>query len=116
MAAVGRLATVTVSFEVDKNGVPRHFQVRKASAALWGDEAIALLSDWRFLPGTKDGVPISVSCTLGFVWGQRKLTAEAQSRFSTVTVAPEFSPTPEDFFPPEAVVVGRGRQALGAHD
>jgi TonB family protein len=113
VAAVGRLATVTVSFEVDKHGVHGHFQVRKASAALWGDEAIALLSDWRFLPGTKDGVPISVPCTLGFVWGQRKLTAEAQSRFSTVTVAPEFSPTPEDFFPPEAVVVGRGRQASG---
>ena len=115
VAAVGRLATATVSFEVDQHGIPAHFQVKQASGEFWGNEAIALLRQWRFVPGTKDDVSIAVSCTLGLVWGRRTLPAATQSRWSTVSVAPTPPRQPQEFSPPDAgvhrVLVNGHRQA-----
>jgi TonB family protein len=75
VAAVGRQAWAIVSFNVDVNGIPRNFEVPDASMDLWKDQAIALVSQWRFTPGMKDGKPVSVRCMLNLVWGQRNLSA-----------------------------------------
>jgi TonB family protein len=80
LVAVGRQATVRVSFEVNEQGNPVHFQVKKASEEMWAAEAIALVRDWRFTPGEKNGVPISVPCTLDLAWGERNLTRSAWER------------------------------------
>ncbi len=75
VAAVGRQAWAIVSFDVDEHGIPRNFEVPDASVDLWKNQAIALVSPWRFNPGMKDGKPVSVHCTLELVWGQRNLSA-----------------------------------------
>jgi TonB family protein len=103
-----------LSFEVDEHGFPVHVQVQKASAVVWGKEAITLMRDWRFIAGMKNGVPISVPCTLGFVWGARSLGESAKVRLSAVSNRE--LPPPSDVFSPPApgvqrVPVGRRVQA-----
>lgn len=75
LAAVGRQAWAVVSFDIDENGFPGKLEASDASVELWKEQAIALLRDWRFTPGMKDGKPVSVRCTLNLVWGDRHLTA-----------------------------------------
>lgn len=70
IAAVGRQAWAIVSFDVDENGVPRNFEAPDASMILWKNQAIALVSQWRFTPGRKDGKPIPVRCTVHLIWGK----------------------------------------------
>ncbi len=74
IAAIHRSATVTLQFDIDESGMPANFQVLAASAPLWGDEAIALVRNWRFAPGIEDGKPVSVPFTLDLVWGQKLWT------------------------------------------
>jgi hypothetical protein len=73
VAAMGRLATAKLRFEVDENGLPGHFQVLSASDAVWGSEAATLVGEWRFTPGMKDGSVVAVPCTVELVWGAREL-------------------------------------------
>jgi TonB family protein len=87
VAAVGRLASATLSFEVDEHGIPVHFNVDRASLQIWGPQAIALVSEWRFTPGMKNGVPVPVLCTLELAWGQRELTARALDQLNSPTIA-----------------------------
>jgi len=96
ISAIPRAATVTLRFDVDEDGVPQNFQVFAASAPVWGDEAIAVLSHWRFTPGAKDGVPVSVPCTLDLVWSQKVWTGEtlAQMRSKLSTAEPVRSSPP----------------------
>ena len=80
VAAVGRQAWAIVSFDVDENGIPRNVEAPDASVDLWKNQAIALVSQWRFTPGMKDGKPISIRCTLNLAWGQRNLSAAQLAR------------------------------------
>jgi TonB family protein len=73
VAAIGRLATAKLTFDVDEHGVPVHFQVPNSSEAVWGSEATALVAQWRFTPGTKNGIAVAAPCTLELVWGEREL-------------------------------------------
>jgi TonB family protein len=73
VAAVGRLATARLTFDVDEQGLPVHFQVPNASEAIWGSEAEAVVGQWRFTPGMKNGVAVAVPCTVELVWGARQL-------------------------------------------
>jgi TonB family protein len=73
VAAIGRLATAKLTFDVDEHGVPVHFQVPNSSLAVWGSEATALVDQWRFTPGTKNGIAIAVPVTVELVWGAREL-------------------------------------------
>jgi TonB family protein len=75
LVAIGRLAAVKLSFEVDEHGLPGHFQVQNASYPVWGAEATAVVGQWRFSPGMKDGVAVAVPCTVELVWGKRELSA-----------------------------------------
>jgi TonB family protein len=74
LAAIRRPATVTLSFEINARGIPTKFQVLAASDPIWGNEAIAVVRNWRFRPAVKDGTPVSVPCTLDLVWGQKTWT------------------------------------------
>lgn len=73
VAAMGRLATASIAFEIDERGTPGNFQVMAASDPIWGNEAIAMLMAWRFEPGVKDGAPVSVPCTMDLAWGEKSL-------------------------------------------
>ena len=81
VAAMGSHASVTLSFEVDENGVPVRFRVVNSSAPVWKNEAIAVVSGWRFRPGILGGRAVSVPCTMQLLWGARKITAESIARF-----------------------------------
>jgi len=71
---MGRFAAVRLTFDVDESGVPIHFRVERASEAIWGIEAIAVVEKWRFKPGERSGMPFSVPATIDMIWGERKLT------------------------------------------
>jgi TonB family protein len=74
VAAMGRRATAKVRFEVNELGLPSHlFPMPNASEPIWGTEAAALLDEWRFTPGTRNGIAVSVACTVELVWGERDL-------------------------------------------
>jgi TonB family protein len=104
VAAVGRQAWAVVSFDVDENGVPRNFEVPEASVEIWKNQAVALVRDWRFTPGRKDGKPVAVRCTLALVWGDRNLSASqlAKARVEDMPV-PRPPPTPFEFPPTPGV-------------
>lgn len=78
--AMGRLATVTVKFEVDEHGTPGHFQVLSSSADVWGGEATALVSEWRFTPGMGHGIAVPVTASVDLVWGEREPSASSLAR------------------------------------
>ncbi len=73
VAAIGRWATAKVTFDVDEHGVPVHLQVPNSSEAVWGSEATAVVGQWRFTPGTKNGIAAAVPCTVELAWGAREL-------------------------------------------
>lgn len=73
VAAMGRLATAKLTFEVDEHGIPTHFHVANPSDPIWGSEATALVGQWRFTPATKNGIAVAVPCTVELVWGAREL-------------------------------------------
>ncbi|HEY1949621.1 MAG TPA: TonB family protein [Bryobacteraceae bacterium] len=77
LAAIGRPALVTLSFDVDQGGHPVRFHIERSSGPVWGHEAISVVRRWRFFPARKNGSLLSVPCTLDLLWGERKLTEGA---------------------------------------
>lgn len=60
-------ATVTLSLDVDEQGLPTNIRVEKSSDPKWESEVIRFVNyGWRFEPGTKDGKPVVVHATLDF--------------------------------------------------
>ena len=78
--AMGRLATVSVKFVVDEYGTPGGFQVLSSSADVWGSEATALVNEWRFTAGTRNGIAVSATASVDLVWGDRELSASTLAR------------------------------------
>jgi TonB family protein len=91
LGAIGRQAFIALSFDVDESGVPIHIQVERSSDSVWNDQATAVLRQWRFTPGMKDGMPVSVPCTFDFVWGPRNLGSREVARLLSALHPP---PTP----------------------
>jgi TonB family protein len=58
----------TIFFEIDDRGVPRGFTAVGGLPEL-GEDAIAFLKNWRFIPGLKNGPAVAVGCKFDFVWG-----------------------------------------------
>jgi len=87
VVAMGRLATATLAFQVDEHGVPVNFQVANNSEPVWGSEATALVGQWRFTPGMKNGIPIPVPCTVELVWGEKELTTDLDRQLHDVLAA-----------------------------
>lgn len=76
VGAMGRQAFVKVGFDIDDSGTPENFRVLNASLDVWGDEAISLVSQWRFHPGKKSGQNIAVPCILDLGWGPRDMSIQ----------------------------------------
>lgn len=75
-------AMLSVSFEVDPNGMPTNFdQVPDLDAK---HELISMLKNWRFKPALKQATPLPSSCTFDFVWGAK----QAQSSGGAVWTLP----------------------------
>lgn len=58
--------SVSLTFEVDEQGVPINIHVEQSSDADSERDVIAAAREWRFNPGLKNGVPIVVPMTLEF--------------------------------------------------
>jgi len=84
LVAIGRLATAKLTFDVDETGVPANFRIPNASEPVWGSEATALVGEWRFKPATRNGIPISVPCTVDLVWGEKELTGDLERQLHDV--------------------------------
>jgi TonB family protein len=85
VAIMGRYATTTLSFDVNEHGTPVNFVVLGASREVWGQEAIGIVRKWRFRPGMKDGIAVSVPCQIDIVWGSRTLVSHPQLEFGDVS-------------------------------
>jgi TonB family protein len=83
--AMRRFAAVRVSFDVDESGVPVHLHVESASEPIWGIEALIVLQPWRFSPGEKASVPVSVPGSIDLIWGERNLTSSPVETVEAVT-------------------------------
>lgn len=64
-----RSVTVCVHLIVDKAGLPRDIQVAAPRDAVLDKEAMAIVGDWRFRPGTQNGQPVEVPAILTLVHG-----------------------------------------------
>jgi TonB family protein len=84
LLAIGRMAAVMLTFDVDPRGVPSNFRIPNASEVVWGGEAIALVSQWRFNPATIAGFPIPVPCTVELIWGNKELTTDLERQLHDV--------------------------------
>lgn len=82
IVAIGRQATATLLFDVNQDGRPVGFKLESASDERWGPEAIAVVQNWVFSPGMKEGKAVSVPCALTLVWGRRSLDTRALRNIS----------------------------------
>ena len=58
--------SVVVALDVDERGLPVHIHVEKSSDAQSEEDVTAVVREWRFNPGLKDGAPLVVPLTLEF--------------------------------------------------
>ena len=116
LGAIGRQAFVALSFDVDEHGVPTRIEVTRTSEEVWSDQAVTVLRGWRFTPGMKDGMPVSVPCTFDFAWGPRSLEPPQIAKIrqvlhqpqdpSTLLGQPEVLYSPDPAYPQEARAAG----------
>jgi len=62
-------AATTLTFDIDGTGTPANIQIEKATDEGWASDVTEALRKWKFSPGSKDGSPITVPCTMEFVRG-----------------------------------------------
>ncbi len=63
-------ASVTIAFDVGRDGVPANASVVKSSDPKWEKDLLAALRDgWRFHPGQRDGQTVMVRAWFEFVRG-----------------------------------------------
>lgn len=62
-------ATATLTFDIDEKGQPANIHIDQASDDNWAREISEALKKWKFTPASKNGRPVSVSCTMDFVRG-----------------------------------------------
>ena len=75
VVAMGRQSTTTVSFDIDAQGVPSNFVVEEQSEKVWGKEAAAVVSTWRFTPAKANGAAVASRGSVMMAWGRRTLDA-----------------------------------------
>jgi TonB family protein len=106
LGAIGREGTAAITFTIDERGVPTRFQIANASEEMWGHEAIALLREWRFKPGTKDAKPVPVPAKFELAWGPLELnpqriavlrTVLERERETATEPGPQSKPVPSKF-------------------
>jgi len=55
---------VLLFVEVDPNGNPTNIQVRRSLGLGLDEKAVEAVRQWKFKPGTKDGVPVTVAASI----------------------------------------------------
>ena len=103
LGAIGRAATAAVSFEIDESGFPGNFVVLNSSTDVWGPEAVMLLRTWRFRPGNRGGVAVTVPCTVKLLWGPTDFASSAIERQLTL-MFPNVYPLPASALADRAAV------------
>jgi TonB family protein len=62
--------TATVTFDIDASGAPVNVQIEKSSDDDWARRVTEAIVKWHFTPGSQNGVPVTVSCSMDFVQGE----------------------------------------------
>jgi TonB family protein len=62
-------ASVTLAFDVSRDGLPEKLSVLKSSNTKWEDQVLKAMRGWRFHPGMKDGKVLQVPAWFEFVRG-----------------------------------------------
>ncbi len=62
-------ASVTMTFDVDRKGVPSNASVVKSSNPKWEKDLLTALQGWRFKAALRDGKPTPVRAGFEFVRG-----------------------------------------------
>ena len=79
---------VAISLTVDKNGAPTKLKVLLSLNAELDQKAIEAVSRWRFKPGTKDRVPVSVKGTASISFQLEAGEPKVSSTFQGTVDAP----------------------------
>lgn len=83
IAAIGRPASIALTFEVDEHGRPSDIQTLQASHDVWRSQAEALIQQWQFKPGAVNSTA-PTRCTLHLLWGPRNLKPKYFDRFASI--------------------------------
>lgn len=62
--------SVSISFDVNPEGVAGNLHIEKSSDPVSESEVIRIVRAWRFQPGSKDGQSVSVRCSMEFIKGK----------------------------------------------
>ena len=117
LSVIKRAAYATISFDIDERGAPGNFSVLDESESTWGPEAVALVKNWRFHPGMRNGAALKVSCEMAFMWGS---TFAQQLDFISSKAPPEplrypsatrSQPSAEDVTQPQPEYTDAARKA-----
>lgn len=111
LSAIKRAAYATIAFDIGEQGEPGNFSVVDESANIWGPEAAALVRNWRFHPGMRNGEPIKTSCEVALIWGST-LAAQLGSALSPSSPGtPRPQPIVENVTQPQPEYTGAARNA-----
>jgi TonB family protein len=77
LAAMGRQAVATLTFNVNETGHPVDIRLQEATGPVWGDQAVSFIRRWQFSPAYRNGRPVSIPCTLDLVWGEKEFTSNS---------------------------------------
>jgi TonB family protein len=58
------VGTVVISVEIRPDGTPQNIRITRGLGLGLDESAIAAIEKWRFRPGTKDGVPVTVAANI----------------------------------------------------
>jgi hypothetical protein len=62
-------AAATATFNVNERGEAVDVHIDKSSDDEWSRDVTDAIGEWKFTPGSENGKPISVSCTMDFARG-----------------------------------------------
>jgi TonB family protein len=68
-SATGETGSVALSFDVAANGAATNLHIIRSSSMEAESEVARIVRGWQFRPGTRDGRPVSVRCTMEFAKG-----------------------------------------------
>ena len=69
VAAGASGAAASVKFDIDAKGDPVNVRIEKSSDQAWARDVTDAIRKWKFTPGSQNGSPVSVSCSMDFVRG-----------------------------------------------
>jgi TonB family protein len=62
------LGTVLLSVEIDQTGTPTNIKVQRGLGLGLNEKAVEAVKQWKFRPGQKDGIAVSVQTKLEIVF------------------------------------------------